>query len=106
MFIEWYLNEYRCERCLTEWEDEWSCMCDDRCPNCDLEHAPYRSTDHSRLPDREDYVYAARRLEQTEISIVDPDQVVLKPGGAFVGTSVWVTEVEAVDYAQHRLEGD
>lgn len=29
----WYLNFYRCD-CGEEWQDEWSCTCDDKCPNC------------------------------------------------------------------------
>ena len=32
--MAWYLNYYVCERCHTQWEDEWSCGCDDECPNC------------------------------------------------------------------------
>lgn len=36
----WFLNLYRCERCEHIWEDEWSCMCNDRCPRCHLEMSP------------------------------------------------------------------
>ena len=39
-----FLNYYRCEACGHEWEDEWSCMCDDDCPACCARHmSPYES---------------------------------------------------------------
>jgi DNA-directed RNA polymerase subunit RPC12/RpoP len=40
--MAWYRNHYVCARCDREWEDEWSCMCDDDCPNCGARHmSPY-----------------------------------------------------------------
>ena len=36
-------NFYRCSECGTEWEDEWECACNDRCPNCNAEIEPYKS---------------------------------------------------------------
>jgi hypothetical protein len=38
-----YLNQYRCPTCQTEWEDEWDCCCNDRCPDCNKEIEPYES---------------------------------------------------------------
>jgi hypothetical protein len=38
----WYENHYRCP-CGCEWTDEWDCMCNDRCPECDSECEPYDS---------------------------------------------------------------
>ena len=32
--MAWYRNHYHCGDCGTDWEDEWSCCCDDECPNC------------------------------------------------------------------------
>ncbi|MET3612087.1 putative nucleic acid-binding Zn-ribbon protein [Rhizobium aquaticum] len=32
--MAWYRNSYECTECGEEWEDEWSCCCDDECPNC------------------------------------------------------------------------
>lgn len=32
--MAWYRNHYHCGDCSTDWEDEWSCCCDDECPNC------------------------------------------------------------------------
>ncbi len=30
-----YLNKYVCPDCGAEWEDVWSCGCDDKCPECE-----------------------------------------------------------------------
>lgn len=38
----WYRNHYKCP-CGCEWDDEWSCMCNDRCPDCNAEIEPYES---------------------------------------------------------------
>jgi len=38
-----YKNYYRCPNDGTEWKDEWSCMCNDRCPECNAEIEPYDS---------------------------------------------------------------
>ena len=39
-----FLNYYECPECEYEWEDEWSCMCDDDCPTCGARHiSPYQS---------------------------------------------------------------
>jgi hypothetical protein len=40
----WFRNEYRCDRCAYDWEDEWDCMCNDRCPRCNVETEPHTST--------------------------------------------------------------
>ena len=31
--MAWYRKYYRCI-CGHEWQDEWDCLCDDRCPVC------------------------------------------------------------------------
>lgn len=40
-----YLNHYECDQpgCGEVWDDEWSCMCDDRCPKCNTPMSPIRS---------------------------------------------------------------
>jgi hypothetical protein len=43
-----YTNHYRCE-CGHEWQDTWSCMCNDRCPKCNKEIEPYDSDDHGQF---------------------------------------------------------
>ncbi len=39
----WYLNSYHCDRCDISWDDEWDCMCNDRCPKCNSETDPHES---------------------------------------------------------------
>lgn len=58
-----FLNHYRCTHADTphagappdEWEDEWSCMCNDRCPTCNVEVEPYESEELGDEQDRESY---------------------------------------------------
>lgn len=39
----WFVNHYYCDECDEEWDDEWYCMCNDRCPNCNAEIEPHAS---------------------------------------------------------------
>jgi hypothetical protein len=41
--VVWYINHYCCPYCLLEWQDEWDCACNDKCPNCNKEIEPYES---------------------------------------------------------------
>jgi hypothetical protein len=43
--VTWYRNEYLCEECGTEWIEEWSCQCDDKCPECGLAMEPNESNE-------------------------------------------------------------
>lgn len=44
--MAWYRNHYHCGDCGTDWEDEWSCCCDDECPNCgSSDWSPVQSDD-------------------------------------------------------------
>ena len=48
--MAWFRNYYRCEQCRSEWEDEWSSMCEDDCPTCDARHmTPYDGDDLTRI---------------------------------------------------------
>jgi hypothetical protein len=40
-----FRNYYECPNDRTKWHDEWTCMCNDRCPTCDREIEPYFSED-------------------------------------------------------------
>ena len=46
---QWFLNEYYCSDCGEAWEDEWDCMCNDRCPQCNAENQPIHSRDISHV---------------------------------------------------------
>jgi hypothetical protein len=46
----WFRNHYRCEDCECEWSGEWSCTCDDDCPDCGSRHMePYESDDLTEI---------------------------------------------------------
>ncbi len=48
--MAWLLNFYRCDRCRKIWTDEWSCACDDECPNCGFrDMSPFNSEDLTEL---------------------------------------------------------
>jgi hypothetical protein len=38
-----FRNFYQCPYDGAKWHDEWPCMCNDRCPECDTEIEPYDS---------------------------------------------------------------
>lgn len=38
-----FRNWYKCDHCKADWNDVWDCMCDDRCPVCDIAMSPYYS---------------------------------------------------------------
>jgi DNA-directed RNA polymerase subunit RPC12/RpoP len=43
--MAWYRNHYTCARCGSDWADEWSCTCDDDCPECGARHMTPRESD-------------------------------------------------------------
>ena len=36
--MAWFGNQYECDECGCYWEDEWSCGCNDDCPECGARH--------------------------------------------------------------------
>jgi hypothetical protein len=48
--MAWYRNHYHCGDCGSDWGDEWSCCCDDDCPNCGSRHwSPLESDDLTEI---------------------------------------------------------
>ncbi len=48
--MAWFRNQYECDECGCYWEDEWSCGCDDDCPECGARHmGPIDSIDLSHV---------------------------------------------------------
>jgi hypothetical protein len=90
--VRWYEKHYVCPRCATEWTDEWSCLCNDRCPTCDLEISPISWEDKCRFLLREDYEEAAKEARSSRADRAPTD----------AGN---VTAEMARDYAEARLEG-
>jgi hypothetical protein len=57
--MAWYRNHYHCGDCGTDWEDEWSCCCDDECPHCgSCDWSPVESDDLTEViePHRDGFV--------------------------------------------------
>lgn len=53
--MAWFLNQYLCEDCEREWEDEWSATCDDDCPHCGSRHMEsYDSADLTEIIEESD----------------------------------------------------
>lgn len=60
--MAWYRNHYHCGDCGTDWEDEWSCCCDDECPECGSRHwSPVESEDLTEVVSMVDGQYALFR---------------------------------------------
>lgn len=52
--MAWFRNHYHCGDCGKAWEDEWSCCCDDECPNCgSSDWSPVESEDLTFVVERE-----------------------------------------------------
>jgi hypothetical protein len=94
LLVRWFVKQHVCPRCATEWTDEWSCTCNDRCPECDLESSPVSSVDASRPLREEDYLGAARRIAAFG-----------HPPEFEVDHLPVVTDEQARDYAEAKLEG-
>jgi len=88
VMAQWFKKSYDCSRCGETWTDEWSCMCNDRCPECNVETEPTSSIDLSRRLTGEDYIGAARLISR-ESGEVPPT----------------VTSEDAKAYAEAVLEG-
>ena len=53
--MAWFCNYYKCARCGSKSEDEWSCMCDDDCPHCGARHmSPYKGADLTEIVEEHD----------------------------------------------------
>ena len=88
VMAQWYENSYECPECATSWTDEWSCTCDDRCPDCNLECVPVDSIDLSRPVTADDYLGAARLIT-----------------GSLNASASAATDEDAIAYAEAMLEG-
>ena len=70
--MAWFLNYYLCARCETPWTDEWSCMCDDDCPQCGARHmSPDESDDLTTVIESDGYKFVV--LWSPETAEHDPD---------------------------------
>ena len=64
--MAWYRNYYKCARCGRNWPDEWSCMCDDDCPDCGARHmSRYESDNLTTIIERENGEFVVLRSPET-----------------------------------------
>jgi hypothetical protein len=64
--MAWYRNYYRCARCDYEWQDEWSCMCDDDCRDCGARHmSPYDADDLTEIVEKDGDEFVVLRSPRT-----------------------------------------
>lgn len=62
----WFANHYQCARCGHAWTDEWSCMCEDDCPDCGARHmSPVYSDDLTEIVEQEDDAFVLLRSPET-----------------------------------------
>jgi hypothetical protein len=60
--MAWFQNHYHCGDCGTEWEDEWSCCCDDECPNCGSgDWSPVESEDLTEVVEETSHGFVVMR---------------------------------------------
>lgn len=70
--LAWFRNIDQCYRCSQDWEDEWSCMCDDECPSCGARYAsPVDSEDVTYLIERYDHYFVV--LRSSDDAAEEPD---------------------------------
>ena len=69
--MAWYMNHYECDRCSTHWHDEWSCKCDDKCPNCNAAMCPDNSENLTVVIEGRDGDYFI--LQSSDEAEHDPD---------------------------------
>jgi len=64
--MAWYRNYYKCARCDHEWRDEWSCMCDDDCPDRGARHkSPYDADDLTLVVERDGSAFIVLRSPES-----------------------------------------
>jgi hypothetical protein len=64
--MAWYRNHYHCGDCGCDWQDEWSCCCDDECPNCGSRNwSPVESEDLTEVIFKTDKGYGVFRSPES-----------------------------------------
>jgi hypothetical protein len=92
--MAWYLKYYECSECSTKWTDEWSCTCNDRCPECRAETEPY---------DDEDLTYVVESAAPDEFMVMfSPDGAESSPDCEPIGTFDNKHDALALIQARHE----
>jgi DNA-directed RNA polymerase subunit RPC12/RpoP len=78
--MAWFRNYYRCARCGSEWTDEWSCMCDDDCPQCGSRHmSPYESDELTEVIKRCGPIFVVLRSPDSAEHAADYEEIATFP---------------------------
>lgn len=93
--MAWYRNFYKCEDCGISWEDEWSCCCDDECPNCGVDYSPYDSDDLS--------AYVEKSKSGSYLVYFSPPGAEHKPAYEFFAESVLENVALALEHVAKDL---
>lgn len=87
--MAWFNKHYHCDNCGERWSDEWSCACNDRCPNCNHEIEPY---------DYEDLTVIVTEAEPN-IFVVSASPPTASDRPDYEDVATFNTRKEADDYA-------
>jgi hypothetical protein len=95
----WFRNKYRHEECGASWEDEYSCICNDKCPSCNAEIEPEESDDLTVrvMENEEDDRYYGRWgvYLSPESAEYDPDYVRVKSFGRQADAETYAEEMRS-----------
>ena len=87
--MAWFCNYYICERCDTPWTDEWSCTCDDDCPQCGSRHySPFKSDDLTYVVEQDGERFIV--LWSPETAEDDPDYCELESFATREAAAEWL----------------
>jgi hypothetical protein len=90
--MAWFRNYYKCARCDYEWQDEWSCTCEDDCPECGARHmSPHESDDLTEVIEKEGHEFVVLRSLETAGYFADYHEL-----GRFA------TRIKAETFLAHR----
>lgn len=69
-----FINYYR--HCDVEWQNKWSCMCNDRCPVCGGEIEPYNSIDESDEDTDSSDLQGTTEMSDAQTAVVDEVEII------------------------------
>ena len=92
--MAWFLNHYTCDRCGEGWTDEWSCMCDDDCPECGARHMSPCDSD--------DLTHVIEQRGDNFVVLRSPDAAEHSPD--YFELASFTARAEAEHYLAHRTQ--
>jgi hypothetical protein len=92
--MAWFANHYECDRCGGDWTDEWSCACDDDCPDCGARHMSPSESD--------DLTHVIEQRGDRFVALRSPDAAEHSP--EYFEMASFTTRKEAEHYLANRLD--